>query len=138
MLRKTMTLGIIALALLIVPLMTACSTDVNPTSTVTSTSFVAAPESSGITVSGAWARPAAMITSEGDSMSGMDVGDDSMAMSDDKTATPGMDEGDEPMAMEGHQPQGGTGAIYFTLTNTSDMDDTLVEVLDLKGLDNAR
>lgn len=42
-----------------------------------------------------------------------------------------MDMGGDMPAMGGHGPASGTGAIYFTIENSGDADDMLVEVFDL-------
>jgi copper(I)-binding protein len=116
MLRKSLTLVVLGVALLIVPLMSACSSDPEPTVVPTATP-VPAPD---VSITGAWARPAAMIAEDDDAMDGMDMDDDSMAMGD----------ADDSMPMKG--PAGGTGAVYFMLTNSGNADDTLVEVIDIQ------
>jgi copper(I)-binding protein len=128
MLRKSLTLVVLGIALLIVPLMSACSSDPEPTPT--------SVPASDVSITGAWARPAAMITDEGDAMAldGMDMGDtatgdDSMAMGDDDDSMSDMGMDHDAMPMKG--PAGGTGAVYFMLTNSGNADDTLVEVIDI-------
>jgi len=107
MFRKPITFGVLAMALLIVPLMSGCASDPEPTVVPTATT-VPAPD---VWIASAWARPAAMITDDDGAMAGMDMADDSMAMSG---------------------PMGGTGAVYFTLTNSGNADDTLVAVTGIK------
>lgn len=102
MIRKITTLVAIALAVLILPLMAACSSDPEPT----------AVPAADIEITDAWARPAAMIMAD----DSMDMGDDDMDMG-------------ESMAMG---PAGGTGAVYFKMTNSGDAPDTLIKVIDAK------
>jgi copper(I)-binding protein len=66
-----------------------------------------------ITITDAWARPAAMVKEESSGMDGMSSMDASTSMA-------GMSHG------------GGSGAAYFTMTNAGDAADTLVEVLDAR------
>jgi len=119
MFRRTITLGVLALALLIVPLMSACSSDPDPTAVPTAT-IAPAPD---VSISDAWARPAAMVTEDGDAMAGMD-------MAGDKEPMGNMAMDDDPMPMSG--PKSGTGAVYFTLTNSGNASDRLVEVTDIR------
>ncbi len=107
MFRKSISLGELAMALLIVPLMSACSSDPEPTVVPTATT-IPAPD---VSVTGAWARPAAVVTDDDGAMTGMDMEDDSMPMKG---------------------PMGGTGAVYFTLSNSGDAGDTLVAVTGIK------
>ena len=126
MLRKAITLSLLAVAALIAPLMAACSTETEPTAIPIIATVEPNPS---VSVTAAWARPAAMIAYQADA--------DSMAMSGDKEDSPMMDMdsdsttmGDmDAMPMMG--PKGGTGAVYFVLTNDGDADDTLVEIIDI-------
>jgi copper(I)-binding protein len=153
MFRKLMTLGMITVVVLVLSVMAACSTDDESVSTNTAipaakptsipTSTVAPDPAPSIAVTGAWGRPAAMIVAEDATMSGMDMSGDSMSVSDNEDAMSGMDMGGDSMSMgddndtmsgmDGKSmPMGGTGAVYFTMTNSGDADDKLVEVLGLK------
>ena len=124
MFRKSINLGILAMALLIVPLMSACSSDPEPTVVPTATT-IPAPD---VSIAGAWARPAAMIIADDGATDDMDMAGDSMAMGDDADSMDDMDNDSMPMS----GPMGGTGAVYFTLTNSGDADDTLVAITDIK------
>jgi len=144
MLRKAITLSVLTMAALIAPLMAACSTDTESTATPIVTLLEPKPN---ISVTAAWARPAAMIKDQSDAMPVTDMGSDPMMGMDDMD--PMMAAGDKdnmPMMgmdsdsmmgdmdampmMGGSSPKGGSGAIYFVLTNDGDADDTLVEVVD--------
>jgi len=118
MLRNRIKFGLLALAAILAPLLIACNTESEPTVT---------PEPvSAISISDAWARPAAMVMGDDSAMPGMTMDDKPMDM-DDKP----MDMGGDMPAMGGHGPASGTGAIYFTIENSGDADDMLVEVFDL-------
>lgn len=111
MLRNRIKFGLLALVAILAPLLIACNTESEPTET---------PETvSEISISDAWARPAARVMEDDSAMSGMAM--------DDKP----MDMDDKPMDTGGHGPAGGTGAIYFAIENSGDADDMLVEVFDL-------
>ncbi len=101
------------LAALIVPVMAACSTDEDPTATP-----IPAEPAPSISISDAWARPAAMLEGE------MEMEDDSMGMS--------MEDDSMDMGSTSHGPAGGTGAVYFVMTNSGDANDTLIEVTKIQ------
>jgi len=118
MLRNRIKFGLLALAAILAPLLIACNTESEPTVT---------PEPvSAISISDAWARPAAMVMGDDSAMPGMTMDDKPMDMDDKPT-----DMGGDMPAMGGHGPASGTGAIYFTIENSGDADDMLVEVFDL-------
>lgn len=128
MLRIISKLGAVLLAVLIVPVMAACSTDADPTAT-----SIPAEPVANVAISDAWARPAAMLAGEME----MEMENDSMSMSlEDDESMSGMDMGDDSMAMS-HGPAGATGAVYFVMINSGNADDTLVEVTKIQ-VDSAR
>lgn len=118
MLRNRIKFGLLVLAAILAPLLIACNTESEPT--------VAPEPVSEISISDAWARPAAMVMGDDSAMPGMTMDDKPMDMDDMP-----MDMGGDMPAMGGHGPAGGTGAIYFTIENSGDADDMLVEVFDL-------
>jgi len=123
MFRKTKSLVAIGLAILIVPLFAACSSEPEPAPTQVPVPTIAptavptptqTPEPApNITISDAWARPAAMMMAMDDSTGSMD---DSMS---------GMDD-----SMSGMHAAGATTAVYFTLINSGNASDTLIEIVD--------